>query len=61
MSASNGARARFHRNRKRRNLLRMRLREVMVTLKNKPAAEGDPAAAQPSTAGGRSGPALATK
>lgn len=60
MSASNGARARFHRNRKRRNLMRMRMREVMVSLKNKPAADGEPSA-QPSTTGGRSGPALSTK
>lgn len=60
MSASNGARARFHRNRKRRILLRMRLREVMLTLKNKPATDAEPQAAPP-PARGRSGPALGTK
>jgi hypothetical protein len=37
MSASTGQRARFHRNRKRKVLLRMRLRALMIELKKKAA------------------------
>lgn len=52
MSATNGQRARFHRNRKRRVLQRMRVRAVMVALTQEKSA----AAAKPAT---RPGPALA--
>ena len=52
MSASNGQRARFHRNRKRRVLQRMRVREVRVALTQE---KSDTAAAKPAT---RRGPAL---
>jgi len=38
MSAQNGQRARFHRNRKRRVVQRMRLRAVLVALKEQKAA-----------------------
>lgn len=60
MSASNGQRARFHRNRKRKVLLRMKMRDVMLTLKNKPAAGGESTEA-PAPARGRAGPALEAK
>jgi hypothetical protein len=52
MSATNGQRARFHRNRKRRVLQRMRARAVMaaLTLEKSGAAAAKPAA--------RPGPAL---
>ncbi len=57
MSASNGNRSRFHRDRKRGIARRLRLREVMLALKNKPAAGADaPAAPQR-----RPGPALEAK
>jgi hypothetical protein len=52
MSARNGQRARFHRNRKRRVVQRMRIRAVVLALKEKKAAPD----AAPST---RRGPALA--
>lgn len=41
MSARNGQRARFHRNRKRRVLLRMKVRAVMqeIVSKREPAAK----------------------
>lgn len=48
MSATNGERARFHRNRKKRVLLRMRLREVMQAIKDKKAANADTAPASAS-------------
>ena len=52
MSATNGQRARFHRNRKRRVLQRMRSRAVLVALtQDKSGAAG----ATPAT---RRGPAL---
>jgi hypothetical protein len=57
MSASNGQRARFHRNRKRKILMRMKMREVMVELKT-PAPEGARPAARPRS---RQGPALESK
>jgi len=38
MSARNGQRARFHRNRKRRVIRLMRLRTIMAELKKKAAA-----------------------
>ncbi len=57
MSANNGQRARFHRNRKRRVLQRMRVRAVMVALtQEKSDAAPGAAAAKPAT---RRGPALA--
>ena len=52
MSANNGQRARFHRNRKRRVVQRMRVREVRAALT--PDKSGA-AAAKPAT---RQGPAL---
>ena len=52
MSANNGQRARFHRNRKRRVLQRMKVRAVRVALTQEKA---DAAAAKPAT---RQGPAL---
>ena len=57
MSARNGQRARFHRNRKRRVVQRMRLRAVLLALKEQkaaPAADAAPAARR-----GKGGPALA--
>ena len=51
MSARNGQRARFHRNRKRRVLQRMKVREVRAALTQEPSD----AAAKPAT---RPGPAL---
>jgi len=54
MSAQNGQRARFQRNRKRRVVQRMRLRAVLQALKEQKAAEP---AAQARL--GRAGPALA--
>jgi hypothetical protein len=53
MSAQNGQRARFHRNRKRRVLQRMRLRAVLLAIKEKKTATADVAPAAQ-----RSGPAL---
>ena len=53
MSARNGQRARFHRNRKRRVVQRMRLRAALLTLKEQQAptaVDGAPPA--------RRGPAL---
>jgi hypothetical protein len=44
MSARNGQRARFHRNRKRRVLQRMRVREVLLALKEKKGATDAPPA-----------------
>lgn len=52
MSATNGQRARFHRNRKRRVLQRMRVRAVMAALTQQ---KSDAASAKPAT---RPGPAL---
>jgi hypothetical protein len=52
MSANNGQRARFHRNRKRRVLQRMKVRAVMVALTQEKSGA---AAAKPAT---RRGPAL---
>jgi hypothetical protein len=42
MSARNGQRARFHRNRKRRVVQRMRLRAVLLALKEKKASTDAP-------------------
>ena len=52
MSATNGQRARFHRNRKRRVLQRMRVRAVRIALTQQ---QSGVAAAPPAT---RPGPAL---
>jgi hypothetical protein len=52
MSATNGQRARFHRNRKRRVVQRMRARAVLVALTQH---YSDTAAVKPTT---RPGPAL---
>jgi hypothetical protein len=60
MSANNGHRARFQIARKRRVVLRMRMREVMLTLKNKAAADAATPAA-PSKARRKTGPALEAK
>ncbi len=57
MSARNGERARFHRNRKRRVVQRMRLRAVLRTLENQKAAAT--AAGAPPSGRSRGGPALA--
>jgi hypothetical protein len=57
MSAQNGQRARFHRNRKRRVLQRMRVRAVLLTLKEQKA--GTAAGAVPPARRSRGGPALA--
>jgi hypothetical protein len=54
MSARNGQRARFHRNRKRRVVQRIRLRAVLLALREKKAS---PVAAAPRR--GQGGPALA--
>jgi hypothetical protein len=56
MSARNGQRARFHLNRKRRVVQRMRLRAVLLALKEQKAATA--AGAAPARIG-RGGPALA--
>ena len=57
MSARNGQRARFHRNRKRRVVQRMRLRAALLALKEqKPATAAD---AAPAARRIRGGPALA--
>ena len=53
MSAQNGQRARFHLNRKRRVVQRMRLRAVLLALKEQKAATAADAAPA------RRGPALA--
>ena len=53
MSARNGQRARFHLNRKRRVLQRMRLRAVLLALKEQKAAT-----AADSAPSARRGPAL---
>ena len=53
MSARNGQRARFHRNRKRRVVQRIRLRAVLLALREKKAS---PVAAAPRR--GQGGPAL---
>ena len=42
MSARNGQRARFHRNRKKRVVQRMRLRAVLLELKEKKTATDAP-------------------
>jgi hypothetical protein len=42
MSAQNGQRARFHRNRKRRVVQRMRLRAVLLALKEQKTATDAP-------------------
>lgn len=60
MSASNGQRARFHRNRKRKILMRMKLRDVMLTLKNKPAG-GESTEAPAPRPRRKAGPALEAK
>jgi hypothetical protein len=57
MSAQNGERARFHRNRKRRVVQRMRLRAVLLALRDQKAAAA--ADATPPPAPRRGGPALA--
>ena len=57
MSARNGQRARFQRNRKRRVVQRMRLRAVLLALKEQKAASAPDTAAQGGL--GRGGPALA--
>ena len=56
MSAQNGERARFHRNRKRRIVQRMRLRAVLLALKDQKVANA--ADAGPQARRSRSGPAL---
>ena len=53
MSARNGQRARFHRNRKRRVVQRMRLRAVLLMLKEQQSTTAAPQARR-----SRSGPAL---
>ena len=53
MSARNGQRARFHRNRKRRVVQRMRLRALLLKLKQPPSTATEPQARR-----SRSGPAL---
>ena len=53
MSARNGQRARFHRNRKRRVVQRMRLRATLLTLNEQKAATAAPPAHR-----SRGGPAL---
>lgn len=55
MSATNGQRARFHRNRKRRVLRNMRTRAVMAELKQQKAET----ASAPPPSRTRRGPALA--
>jgi len=57
MSAQNGERARFHRNRKRRVVQRMRIRAVLLALKEQKAATA--AVVAPPARARRSGPALA--
>lgn len=57
MSARNGERARFHRNRKRRVVQRMRLRAVLLALKEQKAVTAADPAASPRRS--RGGPALA--
>ena len=57
MSAQNGERARFHRNRKRRVVQRMRLRAVLLKIKEQKTAAA--AEAAPPARGRRNGPALA--
>lgn len=57
MSAQNGERARFQRNRKRRVVRRMRLRAVLLRLKEKRVASAANAEAPVPTV--RGGPALA--
>jgi len=49
MSAQNGERARFHRNRKKRVVQRMHLRALLLTLKEKKAAAATAAASPPAT------------
>jgi len=56
MSAHNGERARFHRNRKRKVVQRMRLRAVLVAIKEKKAAIATDA--MPPARSSRRGPAL---
>ncbi|HWI16550.1 MAG TPA: hypothetical protein VNT81_02295 [Vicinamibacterales bacterium] len=55
MSATNGERARFHRNRKKRILRRMHLKTVLADIKAKKAAATSEDAA---VGGKKSGPAL---
>jgi len=57
MSAQNGERARFHRNRKRRVVQRMRLRAVLLALKEQKTQTA--ADARPPIRRSRGGPALA--
>ena len=57
MSARNGQRARFHRNRKRRVVQRMRLRAALLALKEQRSATA--ADAPPAARRSRGGPALA--
>jgi hypothetical protein len=56
MSAQNGQRARFHRNRKKRVLQRMHLRALLVALKEQKVATAADAA--PSARRSAGGPAL---
>jgi hypothetical protein len=56
MSAHNGERARFHRNRKKRVVQRMHLRAVMLALTEQKAAIA--AGATPPARASRRGPAL---
>jgi hypothetical protein len=58
MSARNGERARFHRNRKRRVLQRMRVKAALQILKEQKAAKKDKSSAPPARKI-RGGPALA--
>ena len=57
MSARNGQRARFHLNRKRRVVQRMRLRALLLALKEQKTATAADAA--PQAGRSRGGPALA--
>jgi len=57
MSSRNGQRARFHRNRKRRVVQRMRLKAALLALKEQKTAAI--AAGAPPAQPGRGGPALA--
>lgn len=58
MSAQNGERARFHRNRKRRVVQRMRLRAVLIKLKDEKVAAAA-AVSSAASLSSRGGPALA--
>ena len=59
MSATNGQRARFHRNRKRRVLRNMKSRALMAELKSQPGTDAGAAATKSDAH--RAGPAKAAK